>query len=239
MTNVEIKKIMPYLGENEYRKYHDKYQRYSEIWKKYAPAIYIGCCSKAFEMSHCTNYEDFYYWYIVHVKTPYEIINVAKLFYDDINDKSNTTLEECMRIVILHAVIETVDGKLKEIYLSNYLIKNGFEIYSPTQNDDSLKGIDIIAVKNNIKYLIQVKPISFFLGNKKDQIDDRINNFEKEQKALNAYPNSNYFVSIYNSRENKWLSADGKNLALKLNHLLYQDGNLNKQYWKSLVQIKI
>ncbi|WP_412031258.1 ethanolamine utilization protein [Metamycoplasma buccale] len=45
----------------------------------------------------------------------------------------------------------------KELELFNFLIKNGYDVQISNLLNDAIYGIDLIAIKNGVEYLIQVK----------------------------------------------------------------------------------
>ena len=230
MTINEIKKILPFEGVETYRKYHDKYRKWSNIWRnKYSHRKVIGSCSQAFEdfiKTECEiTYENFYYFYIMNIRSINELNEISKQYYEDINTPSSTTVEECLKITILHAVIETYDGKKYEKDFIEFLKINNFEIKNIPYDDDFLRGIDIFAVKNNHQYLIQIKPVSFFISIREDCIRDRIDAINKRNKALVKYPNSHYIFSIYNKKNGKWASSPSGKISWDINKLIMPNGS--------------
>ncbi|MBN0919688.1 hypothetical protein [[Mycoplasma] gypis] len=77
----------------------------------------------------------------------------------------------------------------KEKELFEHLKQRGFSVFLPTIKQDAIFGIDIIAVKNGIKYYIQVKPLK------------QIDNF-KETKMLKLAGKG--FVLLLAYKEQNW-----------------------------------
>lgn len=244
MTINEIKKILPFEGVETYRKYHDKYQKWSNIWRnKYSHRKVIGSCGQAFEEFIQSNtditYENFYYFYIMNIRNIDEIKDIANQYYIEINSPLSTTIEECIKIVILHAVIETYDGKKYEKDFIQFLKSNDFEIKNIPYDDDFLRGIDIFSIKNEQQYLIQIKPISFFISNREDCIRDRIDATNKRKKALEKYPNSHYIFSIYNKKNGQWASTPSGKISWNIDRLIMPNGSClidfkNYKYYKDI-----
>lgn len=130
--------------------------------------------------------------------------------------------------LVLHAVIETYDGYIKEKAVKDALLTNGYEVSKPSGKDDSELGIDLIAKKNIDTFLIQVKPHSFFYRTKKgDLIKDRKRVWRAQEKGLKEYgPRAWYRYYIYDNNTKMWvLNKDGK-CGFAYEDLVDKNGNV-------------
>lgn len=111
-------------------------------------------------------------------------------------------------VVVCHNIVETFKGCSHEREVKNSLINAGFDILPTSDRDDSKLCVDIIAEKNEIKYLIQVKVISFLFGNKPDLIEDRKKIFTKcipLQKKIYGNTDYRYAWVFYDYNNNEWI----------------------------------
>ena len=100
-------------------------------------------------------------------------------------------IERLMCLVINHACVETINGKYCEVIVEEYFNRFGFYRKNFTDEADSTwdtNGVDILLYKDDLLFrFVQVKPISFILGNKPDLIEDRKKCFTNNQPFVNEY----------------------------------------------------
>lgn len=191
----------------------------SSVWRnKYASRRSVGSCVYLCDMFQPTSYQDFYEKYIqsgeddsttdVRFKgrTLDEIEEIAKKWHDDVGDGVHS-LETYFYGVIVHVIIETFQGAAHEQAAMNQLQKAGFKVSKGTDDEDALMNIDIkVSDKDgNLKYLLQVKPLSFITSYRSDTVLDKINAFEKEKMAKIAYPSVQLFYLLYDAATDKWI----------------------------------
>ena len=112
--------------------------------------------------------------------------------------------------LVLHAVVETYDGLLMEFKAMEMYEKFGFITEGTDGDTDRSCGIDFVAKKDDKTLLVQVKPISFFRGEKPDLVSDRVAVITtKHRLGLEKFPDSSYTYMIYD-KEKKWLNKDGR-----------------------------
>jgi len=124
--------------------------------------------------------------------------------------------------LILHAVIETVFGYLMEGTAAAAYRERGFDVKETDGYDDRSLGIDFIATKDDTELLVQVKPISFFRGEKPDLVKDRVTTWSKHKAGLEKYPKASYVYMIYDPLT-KWLKHNGK-FNFRYEDLITEDG---------------
>lgn len=224
MTNEEIDKVFPLKEICYYIQLRIKFKKYSYLWHKYAPKKNIGDCMSNCKEYNPKTYNDFYHYYLQNVKNISEILEIAKNFLNDIPDKSFTTLEECVDILIYHSVIETYRGWVREKKIEEFLKSKGGEILKNNGEDDSKRGIDILLTHRGNLVIIQVKPSSFIYSIKSDCIKDRIEAYKKMYEALQKYPNAKYFFCIYNSNDEKWYAKNDSNIFFNIDELFTDKG---------------
>lgn len=222
-------------------------RKYNKQWNAIAGRGYIGDCSNLFQRLKPTSYYDFYLKYTQDGeetkhdrktfkycgRTEEEVEELANLYKSLCKDDS-FTIEEYIRNIYMHTLIETYDGQMKEVYVTRLLTNMGYTYEKPNSDEDGIMGIDFKVFKNNeLKFVIQVKPYSFFKGNSnKALIEDRINAFNKEQKVTNILKVPTYYM-VYESFDDgtiKWLNENGK-FAFELSRLCNKDGiSYNSKY---------
>ena len=202
-------------------------RKYNTKWKKYAGRNVIGDCSKLFQRLRPTSYYDFYVKYtkdgeetlsnrkgMLHYgRTEDEVEEIAKAYQKDCNDYSYP-LDDYIKNVYMHTIIETYDGQVKEEQVNQILSNLGFTYEKPEGNEDAMLGIDFKVYKDgNLSFVIQIKPKSFFLGhNNQSLIEDRINAFHKEEMVKNKLGvNTYYMIYVADDDGNvQWLMENGR-----------------------------
>lgn len=159
--------------------------KYNLKVKKYMGKPFIGDCSYFFSTYFDgSSYEDYFFKYISNADENFnhvtgkgnefkgrsidQLRRIAEIECEDI-DNPAITVDMCMDDLITHAIFETVDGHLSEIeFERQYLNKDEYDIERTYGDLDSRCGVDIIATRklDGVKYFFQIKPISFFKGNR-------------------------------------------------------------------------
>lgn len=202
-------------------------RKYNTTWKKYAGRNVIGDCSKLFQRLRPTSYYDFYVKYtkdgeetfsnrkemLYYGRTENEIEEIAKAYQKECNDYSYP-LDDYIKNVYMHTIIETYDGQVKEEQVNQILSNLGFTYEKPEGNEDAKLGIDFKVYKDGkLSFVIQIKPKSFFIGhNNQSLIEDRINAFHKEGMVKSKLGINTYYM-IYVADDNgnvQWLMENGK-----------------------------
>lgn len=202
-------------------------RKYNTTWKKYAGRNVIGDCSKLFQRLRPTSYYDFYVKYtkdgeetfsnrkemLYYGRTENEIEEIAKAYQKECNDYSYP-LDDYIKNVYMHTIIETYDGQVKEEQVNQILSNLGFTYEKPEGNEDAKLGIDFKVYKDGkLSFVIQIKPKSFFIGhNNQSLIEDRINAFNKEGMVKSKLGINTYYM-IYVADDNgnvQWLMENGK-----------------------------
>ncbi len=128
---------------------------------------------------------------------------------------------------ICHVIIETFDGRKHEIELEKYCEEKGYSIEYPSNEDDSKNGIDFFCCQNNEKkFMIQVKPLSFFISTRSDTISDKLNAFSKANNAIKKY-GIPYYFTIYDSKGKKWCKNElnESSVLYRIKDLYQEDGS--------------
>jgi hypothetical protein len=193
-----------------------------------------------FHESNAKTKEEFFYYYVKNFYSEfyktYNIIDVAKILYDRISNQS-ITLEDCVDILICHAVIETWDGGLIEQMICNK-IKNTNHDFTIINNHgyvDKYDKIDITVNDNQrkITHYLQIKPCTFIKGNAEKNpalIDDRKRLFNVHK---NGYRNGFLTMLLYDKDSLDRLHSQGKtNSIINIESELLFWGFNNKQKFK-------
>ena len=138
-------------------------------------------------------------------------------------DNNRFSIDDYYSYIIKKLFYDTIEGCKWESKLNDYIISKGFTTKPPTPYEDTKLGIDIKVYKdNNLKCLIQCKPISFFRGNSNySLINDRMKAITKEQKAVNAF-GVPVFYCIYEKNKNEWKTNKKGGRCFKLKDLITQ-----------------
>lgn len=91
--------------------------------------------------------------------------------------------------LVLHAVVETFDGNGMENIVRDAFIAAGFKTRRTNGKEDAEYGIDVVAEKGDQKFLVQVKPKTFYYPAPDNDtlLDDRKSMWEKEVKGKEAF----------------------------------------------------
>lgn len=230
------------INKSDFKRTNCISKKYNTHWKLFAGRKSIGDCSNLFQRLCPTDYYDFYVKYtkdgedtvlnrsefIYSGRTEEEIKSIAEKYRDECNDYSYP-LEDYIKNVYMHTIIETFDGQLKERQVNQILTNFGYTYEKPNNDEDSKYGIDFKVFKEGkLIFVIQVKPISFFIGNKNQSlINDRKNAFKKEALVREKFNVPTYYM-IYSVEENggvKWLCENNK-LLFDLHRLCNEKNGL-------------
>ena len=195
-------------------------KEYTVVWRdKYASRRSVGPCQDMARLLNSSSYEGFFNDYLSYANsnlslpvskrgcTIDELEEVAYKWMTDSGNPYNLDLKTFYNGVIMHVIIETMMGKIKEREAMDAFIRCGYDIEESSSDEDALMGIDFKVMKDGvIKWLIQIKPISFILGYKPDLILDRKHVFIKQTLGFEKYPDSSYLYLFYNSKDGgKWI----------------------------------
>lgn len=168
---------------------------YSQIWGKLTE-IYRS-------FGYPETYEEFYDLYTKKFSNRYfdSIPNMLK----GLSDKP---LDLCKAYVFKKVIVSVVDGFKKEREAKRIVESYGYQFVEPTPDQDISYGVDGLAYKNGeLKFAIQVKPHTFFRGDRWDLVRDR----DRAVYKLDLFSKLNNNVSVYYMiyEDNKWLMHDG------------------------------
>lgn len=181
--------------------------KYNKIWKQIAGRPFLGSCSYLFRKYKPTSYQDFFDKYVNdsdtygydsitcrgsehHGRSIEQLNRLAELYHKRCNDK-DITVDMCFDDIVNHAIIETYDGHQAELIVMKAIDSTGKYYTEPCEDDiDARYGVDII-VKNKengkISNLLQIKPITTFLGTYNSSLIEDRKNFFNKQNELNDY----------------------------------------------------
>ena len=206
---------------------------------------YIGYCMRIFERLEPVSYEDAFEKYtnsgydtnfdsLNRGRTKEELVAIAKRWMEECPD-SMLSLADFYDALILHIIVETYDGDVREKQVKDSLRQAGATIESVSGDEDSRMAIDIKAELNGNTFLVQVKPVSFFVGGmtNKSLNDDRKALYKKERRAREKYGANTYFrYLLYDSFETgEWIVNTDKNkCSFSYDELLDDFGRPKKSY---------
>lgn len=215
------------------KKWND--DKYGKHWqRKYSGKPSVGAMVWLCDTWKPNSYEEFYEMYITRYdgsdrlhrgRSLEELEEIAYNWQKDSND-FETPLSEYFDAIILHTVVETYVGTDFEKKAVKCLEEHGFEAIHGTDEEDSLMNIDYKIYKDNeLKYFLQVKPISFIVSDRAHTFKDRVNAFEKHSIGNEKYPGIPYYYLIYDGYRNKWVyNPDKKRCLFKYEELVRKNG---------------
>ncbi len=230
------------INKEDFRKTNNISKKYNKQWKKFAGRNSIGDCSNLFQRLQPSDYYDFYVKYtkdgeetvsnrsnfIYYGRTEDEIKSIAEKYREECGDYSYP-LEDYIKNIYMHTIVETFDGQIKEQQVNQLLTNMGYTYEKPEKDEDSKYGIDFkVFKKGKLSFVLQVKPISFFRGSGNESlICDRKEAFEKQRMVYNIYKVPTYYM-VYNTANGEkvqWLTENGK-LCFELKRLLNRENGL-------------
>jgi len=187
-NSIELKSLEHYkFIANKYKEQtkeiYDKHFRFSDV---------IGKCIGSYKEWVATTKDDslesFFNYYISNVKS----VDAFKTASAILHYFTNLPKEDMLDLLICHAIIETYFGGQIENFVTDFLKRqDGVKIINLDKNIkekfDRTYGIDIIFKFEEKIYLVQVKPISFFLGKGKTIVFDRKDAFNRIKKFKEIY----------------------------------------------------
>ncbi len=192
----------------------------------------FGCCTYLYKKyGYPDSYEDFYKEYVKdtsfndkeHGRNEEYIYRMAYMLF--IKDDERFNIEDYYSYIIKKLIYDTLNGCKQESKVNDLIKRKGLRTESPTINEDLKYGIDIkVYEKDKLLYMIQVKPNTFFIGNKNQSlINDRKLALEKERKTKEQYGVNTYYI-IYNKTDGQFILNKGKYLSHRLGDLINNDG---------------
>lgn len=215
------------IDKKDFKRTNAISRKYNTQWKKYAGRNHIGDCSKLFQRLRPTSYYDFYVKYtkdgeetvsnrkeMLHYgRTEEEIEELAKKYREECNDYSYP-LEDYIKNVYMHTIIETYDGQLREDQVNQMLSNLGYTYEKPKGDEDAKLGIDFKVYKDGkLSFVIQIKPKSFFMGYKnKSLLEDRMAAFKKADMVKEKLGVSTFYMIYVPDDDGNigWCCENGK-----------------------------
>lgn len=206
---------------------------YSILWRnKYSGRPSVGSCMWLCKELRPTSYQDFFNKYVEsgnkdawkdergkksykRGRTLEELEEIAINWRNDCGNPPEMGLNTFFDAVVLHVIIETFMGKEKEFEARRMLEECGFVTEDATDNEDTEMNIDFKVYKDGeLKYLMQVKPVSFITSNNNDTRDDRMEAFRKHECGHKKYPNIPYYYLVYDASNGLWIINKEKGRCL-------------------------
>ena len=228
--DVKFKSLEHYMGLKKRFNRPDINQKYENVYRH--PSS-IGFVSEFFKKNKPTSLENAYDLYtnsgILDIGLPNDKRGRSKEELEDIAiEWQKSTVPEIPLVdfydaIVLHAVIETCLGNIMEQEARRIYEEHGYKTEETAGNDDRTLGIDFIAYNEVNRFLVQVKPESFFVGEKPDLVRDRKAVWEKQRKGVSAYGGS-YTYMIY-AKDGKWINSDGR-INFRYSELVDENGHI-------------
>ena len=111
--------------------------------------------------------------------------------------------------------------------VSYALESSGYTVTEVYGDDDAELGADLWCEKDDEIFAVQVKPLTFFLGNSNQSlINDRIGAHKKVEKCLKKYGKKTYYV-VYSPQTNTFLKKENGKFAFRLEEFCDKQGHTN------------
>lgn len=246
-----------YINYDEYAQSKANLSKYDKIWKEeFAARKVRGDCSYLYEKFNPSSYEDFYKQYVKNGEETYnnrmninsyhrgrsieEILQESIKYYHRIKEQfpnDNVSIKDCINNFIGRTIHDTYDGHFAENMAERLLKKYGYKTAKPQGDSDSLYGIDRYCYEGDkLKFLLQVKPESFFANNKyKPKIRERKYAFIKGKKAEEVFNVPVFYIVYKRDKVNKsyiaFLMKKNK-MAFRLGELCYANGYVAEEPFK-------
>lgn len=187
--------------ETELREAQAKHKDWDEHWHKLNNMEYLGNCSYLYRKYGCPNsYQEFYNRYTADTEVGAIDNGRSQENLDDIamrlKELTDGSFKDCINYTLKKVVLDTVDGGKYERLFNTTMTKYGLDIVEPTYYEDSRYGIDKkVYLDGRLLCCIQIKPKTFFMGNKNEWLKiERRNAIYKIDKCNNRYQVPTYFV---------------------------------------------
>ena len=149
------------------------------------------------------SFESFFDFYIKNIKTSECFETIGSVLHHMYNNED--LKDECIDYLIAHAIFETYHGVMIEKTVDDYLVKQNDVTKLSYNNEkfDKQYGVDNGFLFKERKYFVQVKPISFFIGEDKHLVNDRkrlFKKFEKLKKENKEYADAILLFCVYDER---------------------------------------
>ena len=135
-------------------------------------------------------------------------MKVGKEFKYKVEQLSNNiffSLEQYMDYITYVNVIQTFNGHINEVMLVKYIQRKGYaDAHKASGKLDSQYGVDIL-YKNDTRG-VQVKAITFFLGNKSSVVHDRLSIKPLKDEVEEKF-GIDMKYAIFDRKENKYLKS--------------------------------
>ena len=206
----------------------------------YSHSDKIGNCALLFKILNPSSYDDFYNKYIQYASAHKdEKIMYRGLTYDELyataqsykkycedNGCSAYDLELYFYKLVCHIIYETYQGQNKERQFIKYINSLGYKCGKFDDYLDTKYGMDLKVENDNKAFAIQIKPISFFLGNALDLKRDQIDLCHKYEQALYDRGIKTFYAiyKINNKGEIYWL-RNKNGFKFKIKELFDYDKN--------------
>lgn len=202
--------------------------KWKDAWYGLNQTYRWGCVAYLYKKyGRPDNYQAFYDYYVTDItgEAPQTYGRSEDYIYEyaeALKEKSgeNYPTMDYYNYIVKKLIVDTLDGAQKENEAAQFIKEQGYTLEEPTYLEDKDLGIDLKAYKDGkLKFMVQVKPHTFFLGNNnKGLLNDRNKAVVKEKSAKKIYGVPVYYM-VYNKRTGDWITHNGHK-ALKLNDLL-------------------
>jgi hypothetical protein len=203
---------------------------------------FLGNCTDLYYLLMPTDYLDFYEKELRYAENNQHLPIIRRgLTYREFYDlavKFKTLAEEATSLrydlsayfyaLVCHAIIETFNGQKVEELVMSLLKRRGYDVQKVNGDKDANYGLDIAVNGITREFYIQVKPITFFFGNKEHIHRDRIGLCRKRENILEMEKIDTYYLIYENNGhidDLKLVSKDNGKILFKINDLFDYDKN--------------
>lgn len=227
------------VNETRSREMEDIHKDWNAIWYGLNSTYNFGCCTYLYKKYDCpTTYQAFYDAYTTDCtanygktngRTPEYILKQAYILSK--RDNNSYPIKDYYDYIVKKLIIDTMDGSKRELEVKELFEKHGYTCTEPTFEQDTKEGVDKFLYKDGVlKYIIQVKPHTFFIGNyKQDLINDRLSALKKEQICKQKY-NVPVIYIVYNKNTGDYERNERGGIGWKLTTLIDSNGKSDNRF---------
>lgn len=190
------------------------------LFNKYNQVNKLGCLTCLYRQYKPKDEEEFKRLYLKEYSEEYNDV-ILKL-KTDVKEYSYSDL---VNFLDKKLFTNTIEGIKKELKAQEIIKNSGYKVEQPNENDDVKLGIDFKCFKDNkLKFLIQVKPHTFFIGNTNESlVRDRKKAIEKERLAKSKYKVPVIYL-VYNKNNDEFIKNKQGKYSYLLTNLINHDG---------------
>lgn len=232
-----------------------KYPKLTNVFQSFRKSITIGRLSYLWKVKYKKprTYDDFMMKYFTDNENKGDKIHSGRnveewnKIVNDFHKKAlqiypKVEIKTCSDYLLKKVIIDTLDGFKRELEFSDKMKVLGFRCEDATPEQDAEESIDFLLYEkqnpNKLAYLVQLKPLSFFIGNANDSL-----RYDRKKLYQNLHKNrAKYkvpmFAVIYDRKRNIWIKNEQNGYSFEIDKLINAKGESHAIYNEKENQLK-